>query len=141
MNEKAITAEIDKLNESGLKFLAACEDEILEFLRAEETTAEEGLQKDIFLELMEHIYGIRHIAEYMKKDVAMEGVLSRNEKGDILFDGEILPLMKEIEVLVYEEEAEHEVWTRTFVGGADRKYLVGLNRNCEISGMHARIRE
>lgn len=140
MDLKKVAEEILKLNEAGAEYLAEHEDEIFDFIKSDEMTPEENLQKEILLELLDHIYGIRHIREYMMKDVAKEGILDKNEKGDIVLNGEVIPLMTEVEVFVYDKAMEQEIWTKTFVGGAGRRYLVGISRNLDIRGLHARIR-
>lgn len=140
MYEIGIAEEIAKLSEAGAKFLEMCEEEVLKCMRSESKTSEESLQKEFLFELMDHVYGIRHITEYMNKQIIKEGILDRNEAGEIVMDGEVLPLMAEIEVLVYDEDAGMEVWTRVFVGGSGRRYLVGVNKDREIRGIHARIR-
>ena len=68
------------------------------------------------------------------------GTLDRNEDGEIMLDGVVLPFMTEVEVFVYDENLKQDIWTRTVVGGVDRRYLVGLKKS-EIKGIPARIRE
>lgn len=140
MDLKRIAEEIMKVNDAGAEFLAENEDEIFDFIKADEMTPEENLQKELLLELLDHIYGIRHTMEYMKKDVVIEGDLGWNERGEIVLAGKVIPHMTEVEVYVYDKALEQEVWTKTFVGGASRRYLVGLSRDLNIDGLHARIR-
>lgn len=141
MELKAIAEMLKELNHAGELFLKQHEEELNVLINKKETSAEENLQKEILLELLEHVYGIHHITEYAKRKIGRTGSLSRNEDDEILFDGEILPLMTEMEVLVYDEDFKQEIWTRTFIGGFERKYLVGLDKNYDINGIQARIRE
>lgn len=143
MDFKTSAEMIEKLNRAGQEWIETYREEAAEFLKKEETSPEENLQKEIILELMEHIYGINHIAEYLKRVKVRDGFLERDEEGEIRFNGEILPLMTELEVYIFDEFMEREIWTRTYVGGVkkEQKYLVGLDRMMEIKGIRARIRE
>lgn len=141
MDMKAVASQVQNINKAGEKFLERYEDVLTELLRKKEITSEESLQREILIELTEHIYGIRHIAEYLEKTEFRMGVVDRSENGEIVFNGEELPLMTELEVFVWDELSKQDVWTRVFVGGIDRKYLVGLKKNREIKGIPARIRE
>ena len=66
--------------------------------------------------------------------------LGLDSQGEIALDGDILPLMTEVEVKLYDKEEEQEIWTRTYVAGAKKRYLVGINRSCPLIGMRARMR-
>ncbi|MFR8165578.1 MAG: hypothetical protein ACLU8D_05900 [Enterocloster sp.] len=48
--------------------------------------------------------------------------------------------MTEVEVKLYDKEEEQEIWTRTYVAGAKKRYLVGIDRSCPLIGMRARMR-
>ena len=76
----------------------------------------------------------------MKKEIVKEGVLIRNSAGEITFNGEVLPLIREIEVYIHDEDLKQEVWTKTFVGGVRKKYLVGLGKDLDVTGLKARMR-
>ena len=68
-------------------------------------------------------------------------MLHQRKDGELEFEGQCLPLMTELEVLTYDEELGHEIWTRTYVGGTQRKYLVGMKKRiCDMPVM-VRIRE
>jgi len=67
-------------------------------------------------------------------------VLGRSEDGEITLDGEILPLMTEVEILFHDNEMGQDVWTRCFVGGSGKRYLVGLKKDLELNGLKARMR-
>ena len=140
METKAVARMIKKLNNAGAEFLDQYDKELNAFIDKEGTTAEESLQKEVLLELLEHVYGILHIAEYLGRKVTKTGTLDRNEDGEIVLDGVVLPFMTELEVFVYDENLKQDIWTRTVVGGVDRRYLVGLKKS-EIKGIPARIRE
>jgi len=140
MDMNALASQVRKMNEEGEQFLKQYEVVINELLRKKDISAEESLQREILIELTEHIYGIRHIVEYLEKTGFRLGVVNRDSEGEIVFDGEILPLMTELEVYVQDELTGNKVWTRVFVGGVDKKYLVGLKKNFEIREIPARIR-
>ena len=140
MDMNALASQVRKMNEEGEQFLKQYEVVINELLRKKDISAEESLQREILIELTEHIYGIRHIADYLEKTGFRLGVVNRDSEGEIVFDGEILPLMTELEVYVRDEITGNKVWTRVFVGGVDKKYLVGLKKNSEIREIPARIR-
>ena len=140
MELKRVAEEMKELREAFEAFLNGNEEKIVNFLRTEEMTAEESLQKEVLFELLDHVHGICHVAEYMKKEIMREGILARNGAGEITFDGEILPMVKEIEVYIRDEDLEQEVWTKTFVGGVRKKYLVGLGKDLDVTGLKARMR-
>jgi len=140
MDMNALASQVRKMNEEGEQFLKQYEVVINELLRKKDISAEESLQREILIELTEHIYGIRHIVEYLEKTGFRLGVVNRDSEGEIVFDGEILPSMTELEVYVQDELTGNKVWTRVFVGGVDKKYLVGLKKNFEIREIPARIR-
>ena len=81
-----------------------------------------------------------HLAEYMGLEVVKEGVLGLDSQGEMTLDGDILPLVTEVEVKLYDKEEEQEIWTRTYVAGAKKRYLVGIDRSCPLIGMRARMR-
>lgn len=141
MDRKILALEIQKMNEAGEIFLKQYEDVLGELFRKTELTDEESLEREILLELTEHIYGIRHIADYLNKGGCRIGTVQKNADGEIVFNGEVLPIMTELEVYVKDEFTNRDVWTRVFVGGIEQKYLVGLKKNAEINRIPARIRE
>ena len=67
-------------------------------------------------------------------------LLGLDSQGELTLDGDILPLMTEVEVKLYDKEEEQEIWTRTYVAGAKKRYLVGIDRSCPLIGMRARMR-
>ena len=140
MDMNALASQVRRINAEGERFLKQYEEVVNDLLTRKEISAEESLQREILIELTEHIYGIRHIAEYLEKTGFRLGVVNRDSEGEIVFDGEILPLMTELEVYVLDELTGNKVWTRVFVGGIDKKYLVGLKKNFEIREIPARIR-
>ena len=140
MDMNALASQVRRINAEGERFLKQSEEVVNDLLTRKEISAEESLQREILIELTEHIYGIRHIAEYLEKTGFRLGVVNRDSEGEIVFDGEILPLMTELEVYVLDELTGNKVWTRVFVGGIDKKYLVGLKKNFEIREIPARIR-
>lgn len=142
MELKTIAEMIEKLNRAGQDFLECYRDEISDFLKGDEVSAEENLQKELLLELLDHVYGINHIAEYVNREKLRVGTLERGSDGEILFDGEVLQLMTELEVYIFDPVLERNVWTRAYVGGLkEKKYLVGMDKSMEIGGIPARIRE
>lgn len=140
MDLKQLAEKMQGLKSAGEAFLWENEKELVDFLRKEEITAEESLQKEILFELLDNIHGICHVAEYMEKDVVRENVLGRTSSGEITLGGEVLPLMTELEVFLYDEDLGAEVWTRAYVGGSEKRYLVGVRRNQELNGLKARMR-
>ncbi len=141
MDHKKLADELGKLKEAVARFRGGCGESILSYLREDTQSPEDGLKKELLLELMDHIYGIQHLVEYMGKEVVRHGVLRRGAHGEILFDGEELRVMQEIEVLVTHAERGCETWTRSYVGGSgSHRFLVGVDRSLEIDGMRARMR-
>lgn len=141
MNLKKIAEALKDTNEAGAEFLAWVDREETGALRTEADNAEENLRQEILCELKEHIRYIHLLTEYMKKNIVKTGTLDKNDAGEITLDGVVLPLMTELEVLVYDQEQGKSVWTRAFVGGSRSKYLVGLDRKCDVRGIPGRIRE
>lgn len=143
MELKTTAFMIEKIDLAGQEFLEKYNEKISEFLKTDETSAEESLQKELFLELMEHIYGIHRISDYLKKDKIRMGTLKQNEDGEICFHGQILPLMTELEIYIYEPVLKQDIWTRVYVGKmqGNKKYLVGIDCDKKIDGLLARLRE
>jgi len=141
MDLKGLASRVKEVNKAGEVFLEHYEAEMTELLKRKDLTAEESLLREIIVELTGHLYGIRHITEYLEKTGYRNGTIERNRNGEIEFNGEVLPLMTELEVYVRDAFTDQEVWTRVFVGGAEKKYLVGLKKNHEIQGIPARMRE
>lgn len=121
-------------------FLKENKEAIIEFMRKKDITAEENLEKEILFELLDAVNGICHAADYMAAEVTAEGFLGRDQNGEITFENKVLPLMSEIEVYLYDEDAGMDVWTRVFVGGKEKRYLVGIGKDYDIIGLKARIR-
>lgn len=140
MDLKQLAGKMQGLKENGEAFLTQYEEMIVEFLRKKEITAEESLQKEILFEILDNIHGLCHGIDYMEMEVRKEGVLGRSEDGEITLDGEILPLMTEVEILFHDNEMGQDVWTRCFVGGSGKRYLVGLKKDLELNGLKARMR-
>lgn len=140
MDLKQLAEKMQSLKEAGEVFLKQNEDDIVEFLRKEEITAEESLQKEILFEVLDNIHGICHVAEYMEKGVVKEGVLGRSNDGEITLGEEELPLMTELEVCLYDEDLGEKIWTRAYVGGSEKRYLVGVKKDQELNGLKARMR-
>lgn len=141
MNWDAMQETLEKISKVCKEFADQYEEEIIELIRKENADPEECLQQELVFELLDHVNGIVHMEEYLKKPVVKEGVLSLSEDGDLLLDGERVPMMKEIEVFYFNEECGHEVWTKTYSCGAKEPHLIGLKKSVEINGMRARIRE
>lgn len=141
MDLKTIAEALKETNEAGIGFLAWLDKELSGNDLPETDEAEENLRQEILCELREHIRYVRLLTEYMKKDIVKTGIVDRNEAGEITIDGIVLPLMTELEVLVYDRDLGKNVWTRVFVGGSRRRYLVGLDRKCNVRGIPGRIRE
>ena len=78
------------------------------FLREDAEDAESRLQKEIFFEFLDNLHGMCHLAEYMGLEVVKEGVLGLDSQGEMTLDGDILPLMTEVEVKLYDKEEEQE---------------------------------
>lgn len=140
MNLKLLAEKMKDVDRECRIFLEKNEKELLDFLRREDVTAEECLQKEIVFQLLDGIHGVESNLEYVRKDVIREGILGRDKNGEITFNGEILPLMTELEVYVYDDVANQEIWTRVYVGGRQKRYLVGLDREMNLIGMKVRMR-
>ena len=140
MNYKELAEKACEIKADGERFLAQYENEIVDFLREDAEDAESRLQKEIFFEFLDNLHEMCHLAEYMGLEVVKEGVLGLDSQGEMTLDGDILPLMTEVEVKLYDKEEEQEIWTRTYVAGAKKRYLVGIDRSCPLIGMRARMR-
>ena len=123
MNYKELAEKAREIKADGERFLAQYENEIVDFLREDAEDAESRLQKEI-----------------LGLEVLKEAVLGLDSQGELTLDGDILPLMTEVEVKLYDKEEEQEIWTRTYVAGAKKRYLVGIDRSCPLIGMRARMR-
>ena len=121
MNYKELAEKAREIKAGGERFLAQYENEIVDFLREDAEDAESRLQKEIFFEFLDNLHGL-------------------DSQGEMTLDGDILPLMTEVEVKLYDKEEEQEIWTRTYVAGAKKRYLVGIDRSCPLIGMRARMR-
>ena len=113
MNYKELAEKAREIKADGERFLAQYENEIVDFLREDAEDAESRLQKEIFFEFLDNLHGMCHLAEYMGLEVVKEGVLGLDSQGEMTLDGDILPLMTEVEVKLYDKEEEQEIWTRT----------------------------
>lgn len=140
MNYRELSEKVCEIRTEGERFLARYEDEIVDFLRKDAGNAEDHLQKEIVFEFLDNLHGMCHMAEYMGLEVTKEGILGLDSQGELTLDGEVLPLMTEVEVKLYDKEEKQEIWTRTYVAGAKNRYLVGIDRSCPLIGMRARMR-
>ena len=142
MELKKFVNDVEMLIKEAKKYLEQHEDELVQFMRSRDRSPEESLEKELILEWLDHVRGLCHTVEYAAKQIIKTGYVCQREDGEILFDGVCLPLMTELEILIYDEILGHEVWTRTYVGGLQRKYLVGMKERMQdgVSVM-ARIRE
>jgi hypothetical protein len=140
MNYKELAEKAREIKADGERFLARYENEIVDFLRADAEGAEDRLQKEIVFEFLDNLHGMCHMAEYMEQEVIKEGILGVDARGEVTLDGEVLPLMTEVEVKLYDKEEKQEIWTRTYVAGAKKRYLVGVDRTCPLNGIRARMR-
>lgn len=141
MEWKDFVNGMEELQETATKYLEMYEDKMTDFLRSKDMSPEDNLQKEMILELLEHVHGICHLTEYAARETIRTGILHQREDGELEFDGDCLPLMTELEVLVYDEACGREVWTRTYVGGVQRKYLVGMKKQRYDMPVKIRIRE
>lgn len=140
MELKMYAEKIHSLKTDCDIFLKENKEAIIEFMRKKDITAEENLEKEILFELLDAVNGICHAADYMAAEVTAEGFLGRDQNGEITFENKVLPLMSEIEVYLYDEDAGMDVWTRVFVGGKEKRYLVGIGKDYDIIGLKARMR-
>ncbi len=143
MDVKRILRELQDVSRANGKFLQQRNDEIVGLLLKENVTAEEALQQEILSELMDKIHRINYLVQYIEKNRIQEGILDRDQKGNILFNREIMAPMKEIEVYLHDNQKKRMVWTRTFVSMTSQgepPYLVGLGKNLKINKIKARIR-
>ena len=67
------------------------------------------------------------------------GARTVDEKGNIRFNGKVMPLMSELEVYIA-DKTDQKVWVRVFTAGEDKIYLAGLNKDLDVNGLKARIR-
>lgn len=141
MEYDRVLSSLEAVRTVNKEFLAQHEEMLMEFFLKEEKTAEESLEEEILLELTDKIARICCVIDYMKKEIVYDGNLNLDTNGNVMYGQNVLSALQEIEVYIYDEEAEKEVWTRTYVGIGSKPYLVGLNKNIKIQGLKVRIRE
>src|SRR5699024_6808492 len=98
--DKELMKDLFELRKKGMEVFDKYEDQIVGFLRKEKVTAEESLQRDFLFEMYQYGNTLFDLIEYMGKEVVQEGVLDRDEKGNIRFNGKVMPLMSELEVYI-----------------------------------------
>lgn len=143
MKMSNVLADLQKVKRANEEFSKKYDMKFMEMLEKEETAPEAYLTKEILTELVEKMIRVDYIIRYLGFKEKKEGVLSRDCMGNILFDGQILMPMHEFEILVYNPEVGHDVWTRTCVSlalGGMPTYLLGINKGTDINGLKARIR-
>jgi len=143
MDTETLFADLQLVKEANDNFSQKHGEEILQIVEKEDMTAEESLIQEILLELSEKMERVSQIIEYLGMEITEEGMLNSDDNGTILFNGKKLPLMKEIEVYIHDEELQRNIWTRTFISISDDgefPYLAGLDQRLEINRMRARIR-
>lgn len=137
--DKELMKDLFELRKKGMEVFDKYEDQIVGFLRKEKVTAEESLQRDLLFEMYQYGNTLFDLIEYMGKEVVQEGVLDRDEKGNIRFNGKVMSLMSELEVYIA-DKTDQKVWVRVFTVGEDKIYLAGLNKDLDVNGLKARIR-
>ena len=84
--DKELMKDLFELRKKGMEVFDKYEDQIVGFLRKEKVTAEESLQRDLLFEMYQYGNTLFDLIEYMGKEVVQEGVLDRDEKGNIRFN-------------------------------------------------------
>ena len=138
--DKNLINDLRGMQQEGRRILEKYEDVIVDTLRKNRVDADESLRRDILFDILQHTQALCDVVDYMQKEVVREGILGHDAEGNILMDGEILPLMTEVEVYIFDTIIEQDIWTRAFVGGSTERYLVGLDRDIETDGRKVRIR-
>lgn len=144
MEERSMWEQLQEIKRFQDEFLQQWEDKILEMLVKDRVSAEESLCQEIMSELLDKIQRVSKLIGDISRTHLKVGYLSQRKDGSILFCGEILLPLQELEVYIYDDGKEMMVWTRTFVsitGKGERPYLVGLGENFKIDGIQARIRQ
>ncbi len=144
MDIRQILEELQEVKRTDEEFLKRRKGEIVGMLAEDNVTAEESLQQEILMELIDKMNRVSQLIQYLGTVRVWTGTLSRDKKGNILFNGEIMPPLTEFEVCLQDNYREKVVWTRTFVslaGAGEEPYLVGLGRKLKIDGIRARIRK
>lgn len=126
------------LKDENIRFLERHEKEIVKRIRQFDKGAEENLEGEILFQLLTHIMDICNIIEYMQKPVQKEGILRRDQEGNLSLNGQQLPTMMQLEAYVYDEEQRRYLWTWTWVGTGKFPVLEGVKEN--PVGIRVRIR-
>ena len=111
-------------------FLTKWKDQIVKFLVSRDISGDEALIQEI-------------LARYLTLQIVQTGELTTDQNGNILLNGNILPLMKEFEVCLYDSVLDKMTWTRTFVTvglPGQAPTLAGLAPDMEINGIQERNR-
>ena len=124
-------------------FLTKWKDQIVKFLVSRDISGDEALFQEILAELMDGAQRVLHLARYLTLQIVQTGELTTDQNGNVLLNGNILPLMKEFEVCLYDSVLAKMTWTRTFVTvglPGQAPTLAGLAPDMEINGIQARTR-
>lgn len=128
------------IKDAGRRFLDQYEDLVVREFKENPCTAEEDFQKTVLFDAVMYMTSLCDVVDYMGGDIELEGTLSWDQEGNICLDGKRLPMMTELEVLACDKRSGKDVWIRAFVGGHGTRYLVGLGRDVNPEGLHARVR-
>ena len=104
MDIETLLVDLQLVREANDNFSQKHGEEILQIVEKEDMTAEESLIQEILLELSEKMERVSQIIEYLGMEITEEGMLNSDDNGTILFNGKKLPLMKEIEVYIHDEQ-------------------------------------
>lgn len=144
MNLKEVLEDLKDVKRANESFMKKYDDEPVRLIIKENATEEELLMQEILLELTEKMNRINRIISYIEGEPGPIGTLSRDASGRILFDGKPVPMMKEFEILVEDEELGQRVWMRTYVSftlDGDQQFLLGQDKDMDIDGVKARFRK
>ena len=139
MNYKNVLNDLNILKQYLDNFEKNHGEELANFISQRDLSEEENLIANSLASVYEKTISMRFTIEKLQAPVKKEGILTINSDGQICLNGEPLPLLTDLEVLVYDEF--NQGWTPAFIGtGESGPFLVGVTRDTDINGMKARIK-
>lgn len=139
MDYKELLKDLNIIKNTLDEFEKKHGEEIAEFISKRDISEEENLIASALASIYEKTINIRFTIDKLQAPVKREGILTKNTDGEICLNGEPLPLLTDLEVLVHDEF--NRGWTPAFIGtGESGPFLVGVDRDTDINGIKARIK-